>query len=112
MLLALLGTVLLALYVVPGGWGWALVAAAVGLTALELVLIRSTRAMPPRAGAKSMIGGNAVVVSRCDPVGRVRCGRESWRARCNPGTEADVGETVVIEAIESLTLIVSPTADG
>ena len=47
----------------------------------------------------------AEVVARCHPLGRVRVQGELWQARCDEG--ADVGDTVRIERIEGLTLIVA-----
>jgi membrane protein implicated in regulation of membrane protease activity len=96
----------LALYVVPGGWRYGLVGAALTLMAAEVVLIRSTRRIPLAVGAETMIGSRAVVISSCQPAGRVQLGRESWKARCPFGAEADVGDAVVIESVESTTLVV------
>jgi len=39
------------------------------------------------------------------PAGRVRFGVESWKARCAEG--ADVGERLLIDSVESVTLVVS-----
>jgi membrane protein implicated in regulation of membrane protease activity len=96
----------LAVYVVPGGWRYGLVGAALTLMAAEVVLIRSTRRIPLAVGAETMIGCRAVVISSCQPAGRVQLGRESWKARCTGG--ADVGDAVVIESVESTTLVVRP----
>ena len=107
-MLIVAGSVLLAVYVIPGGWGYALVAVAVLLLTGEGMLIRSTRRLPPAAGIETMIGARAVVVSGCRPAGRVWYGRESWKARCANGEELDVGEAVVIESVENMTLVVTP----
>jgi membrane protein implicated in regulation of membrane protease activity len=52
-----------------------------------------------------MIGEEAQVVAACRPLGEVRVQGELWRARCDEG--ADPGETVRIETIEGLTLVVA-----
>jgi membrane-bound serine protease (ClpP class) len=64
----------------------------------------------PAAGAETMIGKTAVVVSECRPNGQIRLGGELWEARCNEG--ADAGETVRVTALEDLTLIVERAAPG
>jgi membrane protein implicated in regulation of membrane protease activity len=111
MLIVVAPAMLLALYVIPGGWGYALVAVAVLLTTAEGVLIRSTRRIPLAAGVETMIGGRAVVVSNCRPVGRVRYRRESWRARCTDGVQADVGDIVVINSVDNTTLVIGPAPE-
>ena len=46
------------------------------------------------------------MITACKPYGKVRLSSERWNASCSQG--ADIGDTVVIDAIERLTLIVSP----
>jgi membrane-bound serine protease (ClpP class) len=53
-----------------------------------------------------MIGAHAEVVAACRPTGQVRIRGELWRARCEAG--ADVGETVRVDRLDRLTLVVSP----
>jgi membrane protein implicated in regulation of membrane protease activity len=88
-------------------WPWNLVAVLVGL-GIETVEItwglRLARRWRPKTGAEAMIGQTAEVVAPCRPVGQVRVQGELWEARCAEG--ADVGETVRIERIEGLTLVV------
>ena len=107
-MLLVIGSVLLALYVIPGAWGWALVAAAVALTVGETVLARATQRLPLVTGVEAMIGARAVVISSCRPSGRVRYRGESWKARCAQGAEADVGDEVTIVAVENMTLTIAP----
>jgi membrane-bound ClpP family serine protease len=96
---------LLALHVVGGALGLALLGAAVAFEAAEKgYLVWSTRRLPHAAGPEAMVGQQVMVVSACRPVGRVRFGRESWQALCAEG--ADVGQTLRIEAVERLTLVV------
>jgi membrane-bound ClpP family serine protease len=96
---------LLALHVVGGALGLSLLGAAVTFEAAEKgYLIWSTRRLPRAAGPEAMVGMPVTVVSACRPVGRVRFGRESWQALCAEG--ADVGETLRIQAVERLTLVV------
>jgi membrane-bound ClpP family serine protease len=66
---------------------------------------RSTRRIPIAVGREAMIGLPVTVVSPCQPEGRVQLLGERWQARCTAG--AGVGDTLVIEAVEQITLVVS-----
>ena len=105
MLVALLLAVLLAFFVLPWPWGLLAIAGGLAVETVELTWgLRLARRWKPSTGAEAMIGKEAEVVSRCRPLGEVRVQGELWQARCEEG--ADVGETVRIEAIEGLTLVV------
>jgi membrane protein implicated in regulation of membrane protease activity len=103
---ALTVAIVLALLFLP--WPWNLVTILGGL-AIEMGELAwglsLARRWKPRTGAEAMIGEEAMVVTACRPVGEVRVQGELWRARCDEG--ADAGETVRIERIEGLTLVVS-----
>jgi membrane protein implicated in regulation of membrane protease activity len=100
--------VLLAFFVVPGPWGIVLVASAIGWEILEKTFwFYRSKGIPVAVGPEAMIGQPVDVITACRPYGKVRLSSERWNASCSLG--ADVGETVIIEAIERLTLIVSPT---
>jgi membrane protein implicated in regulation of membrane protease activity len=104
---ALTVALVLALVFLP--WPWNLVAILGGLVVETGELawgLRLARRWKPKTGAEAMIGEEAEVVSACRPLGEVRAQGELWRARCDEG--ADVGETVRIERIEGLTLVVAP----
>ena len=103
----LVAAILLAIFVLPRGWG--VVAIAVGL-AIELAeawfwywLSRRRR---PAVGMEAMIGTRAKVVTPCRPRGRVRVQGELWQAECEPG--ADPGDEVDIVGFEGLRLLVTP----
>jgi membrane-bound serine protease (ClpP class) len=107
--LALLIAILLAVLVLPWPWSVLAVVGGVLVEAVELTWgLRLARRWKPRTGAEAMIGEEAQVVTACRPLGQVRVQGELWQARCEEG--ADVGETVRIEAIEGLTLVVRPVA--
>jgi len=98
---------LLVFHVGPRSWMVALLAAAMVFELAEKgLLVWYTRRIPVAAGAEAMIGRPVTVLSACRPAGRVRFGGESWKARCAQG--AGVGERLVIDAVESVTLVVSP----
>jgi membrane protein implicated in regulation of membrane protease activity len=106
--MALTVAIILALF---APWPWNLIAVLAGL-AIETVELtwglRLARRWRPQTGAEAMIGQVAEVVAPCHPTGQVRVQGELWEARCIEG--ADVGESVRIERIEGLTLVVAPLA--
>jgi membrane protein implicated in regulation of membrane protease activity len=59
-------------------------------------------------GAQTLVGREAVVVRALDPSGQVTIDGERWQA--HSAVAAPVGATVVIEAIEGLTLEVRAQA--
>jgi membrane protein implicated in regulation of membrane protease activity len=96
---------LFALHVVPELWGVALVVGAIAFEVAEKGFwVRYTRRIPLAVGPEAMIGRPVTVVSACRPTGRVRFGSESWSARCPEG--AGVGESLVIDSVEKVTLVV------
>jgi membrane-bound serine protease (ClpP class) len=105
--MALTAAIILAFF---APWPWNLVAILVGLgiETVELTWgLRLARRWRPQTGAEAMIGQVAEVVAPCHPTGQVRVQGELWEARCDEG--ADVGETVRIERLDGLTLVVVPT---
>jgi membrane-bound serine protease (ClpP class) len=105
--LLFVAAVALAVFVVPQPWGLLLVAAAAVVELAESWFwIRLSRRWHIRAGAETLIGATAQVVSECRPLGQVRVQGERWRARCDAG--AAVGETVRIVGRDGLTLLVDP----
>jgi membrane protein implicated in regulation of membrane protease activity len=69
---------------------------------------RLARRWRPKTGAEAMIGKRAEVVSRLHPTGQVHINGELWEARST--AEAAVGETVIVRAMEGLTLLVEPAS--
>ena len=65
---------------------------------------RLDRRTKPTTGAEAMIGETGEVVQACRPTGMVQLRGELWEARCEEG--ADVGETVRVESLDGLTLVV------
>lgn len=103
--------VLLALFVVPSPWGMVLVVSAMAWEILEKAFwFQRTRRIPVAVGPEAMIGQPVAVIAACRPDGKVRLSSERWNASCSQG--ADVGDTVIVEAVERLTLIVSSTWRG
>jgi membrane protein implicated in regulation of membrane protease activity len=108
---ALILAIVLAFVFVPWPWNLLLIFGGLTVESVELAWgLRLARRWKPKTGAEAMIGEEAEVVAACHPVGDVRVQGELWRARCEDG--ADVGETVRIESIDGLTLVVARTSPG
>jgi membrane protein implicated in regulation of membrane protease activity len=103
----LLGAALfLAIVVLPAPWGIVVVSCAIAWEVAEKAFwLRWSKRIPVAVGPEAMIGLPVTVVSPCSPVGRVQLFGERWQARCEEG--ADVGERLVIEAVEDITLVVA-----
>jgi membrane protein implicated in regulation of membrane protease activity len=105
--MALTIAIILALLFAPWPWSLIVVLAGLGIEVVELTWgLRLARRWRPQTGAEAMIGQTAEVVVRCHPTGQVRVHGELWTAQCAEG--ADVGESVRIERVEGLTLVVVP----
>ena len=99
----LVGLVLVLL--LPSPWNVVALLACIALFFGELAFWnRTVRRHRKRAGAETLIGQAATVVTACQPSGQVRLGGETWDARCDKG--ADPGDEVVVRARDGLTLIV------
>jgi membrane-bound ClpP family serine protease len=105
-MLVVVGAIVLALFLVPAPWGLILVGAAIIWEIAEkLFWFRYTKRIPIAVGREAMIGLPVTVIAPCRPEGRVQLFGERWTARCSAG--ASVGDTLVIEAVEQITLVVS-----
>jgi membrane protein implicated in regulation of membrane protease activity len=103
--------VMLALFVMPAPWGFVLVVSAIAWEILEKTFwFYRTKRIPVAVGPEAMIGQSVSVIAACRPHGKVRLSNERWNASCGEG--ANVGDTVIVQAVERLTLIVSSTQPG
>lgn len=91
--------------------------ALIALGALSLVsfyfiarkVVAAHRDQPVRTGSEELIGAIAEVRSQLDPEGQVWVEGALWRARLAGDEEpAQLGDRVRIDAVEGLTLMVSP----
>lgn len=104
--------VLAAIFWLPSPWGVIAVAAAVVLDLAELAVgFWYTRRRRPQTGAEALPGAIGRVVSRCDPVGRVRLAGELWQARSEVTVEPG-DEVRVLRVDGELTLHVEPADRG
>jgi membrane-bound serine protease (ClpP class) len=107
----LVGALVLAVLVLPPGWGIALVVIAMAIEVAEVGFwIRFLRRYRVRTGVEGLIGASAEVIETCDPTGRVRLRGELWRARCT--SRAEVGDRVTITGVDGLTLEVERNGKG
>ncbi len=108
----LVGAILLALFVLPPGWGIAAVALGIVIEVAEVGFwVRFLRRYRVRTGVEGLIGTTGEVIETCDPRGRVRLRGEIWHARC--ASRAEVGERVTVTGVDGLTLEVeTPRKQG
>jgi len=106
----LVGAIALALFVLPPGWGIALVVIAAAIEVAEVGFwIRFLRRYRIATGKEALIGTSAEVIEACRPRGRVRFRGEIWHAECDAG--AEVGRRVRVIAVHGLTLHVEPESE-
>ena len=102
----LIGSILLAVYVVPMPWSILVVIVGlvveVGETAFWWWLSHRRK---PKVGVEMLVGAQATVITPCRPQGQVRVAGELWRARCDEG--ADPGDEVRVLAVDGLALVVA-----
>ena len=110
-MLKIAGALLLALFVVPAPWGIVLIGSAIVAEVAETAFwLRYTKRNPPAVGREALIGRPVEVVAPCQPAGKVRLWSERWNAHCTEG--AAVGDTVIVDAVDELTLVVRQPASG
>jgi len=104
-MLLIITAMIVALVVAPAPWGLLLVGGAIMWEIAEKVFwLRYTKRIPIAVGREAMIGLPVTVLTPCRPDGRVQLLGERWAARCIAG--ASVGDTLVIEAVDQITLVV------
>jgi membrane protein implicated in regulation of membrane protease activity len=107
MYVLLVVSLLLAVFVLDEPWSWIVVLVGGTLEVGESWLyVWWSQRRRPTVGVEALVGRHAVVAAECRPEGQVRVAGELWRARCQPGVSA--GETVVVSAVDGLTLVVEP----
>jgi membrane protein implicated in regulation of membrane protease activity len=107
--------ILLAIFLVPSPWSIVVLVMACVLEVGEIAVLRHWskrigRRTKATTGAEAMEGKVAEVTQDCRPTGMVRLDGELWEARCEAG--ASRGDSVVVERLDGLTLVVSPTTEA
>jgi membrane-bound serine protease (ClpP class) len=75
-------------------------------------VVRSTWHLPKRAGTEEMVGGEGEARSSIDPTGQAFMRGTLWAARLADGVSpVRVGDRVIVEAVDGLTLVVRPVAE-
>ena len=100
---------LLAIFFLPSPWGIVLVVVAgiVDLTEVGIGLWWSRR-RKAAVGASALVGATGIAMGDLWPQGQVKVNGELWRARCDGG--CDAGTSVVVRAVDGLTLEVEPAS--
>ncbi len=76
-------------------------------------VIEAHREQPVRTGAEELVGAVGEARGTLDPEGQVWVGGTYWSARlADRGGSARLGDRVRVEAVEGLTLVVSPEPQG
>jgi membrane-bound serine protease (ClpP class) len=98
---------LLAIFVLPAPWGvvTVVVAAVIDIAEVAVGLWWSKR-RKAAVGGDALVGATGVAVGELWPDGQVKVNGEIWRARCDEG--CDAGTSVVVRAVNGLTLEVEP----
>ena len=74
-----------------------------------------TKEQPPGIGADRFIGEECVVlekINNLDDTGRVRMGKEEWRAESDSGDEIKAGIRVTVVRLSGTHLVVKPIEQG
>jgi membrane protein implicated in regulation of membrane protease activity len=97
----------LAIFVLPSPWGVVVVVVAgvIDVTEVAVGLWWSKR-RKATVGTDALVGTTGVAVGDLWPEGQVKVNGEIWRARCDGG--CDAGTSVIVRAIDGLTLQVEP----
>jgi membrane-bound serine protease (ClpP class) len=98
---------LLAVFLLPSPWGFVVVAIALVVDVIEVTVgLWYSKRRRSTVGTDALVGVTGVAVGELVPEGQVRVNGEIWRARCEVG--CDAGATIVVRAVEGLTLEVEP----
>jgi membrane protein implicated in regulation of membrane protease activity len=74
-----------------------------------------TKEQPPGIGADRFIGEECVVlenINNLDDTGRVRMGKEEWRAESDGGDQIETGTKVTVVRLSGTHLVVKPIEQG
>jgi membrane protein implicated in regulation of membrane protease activity len=102
-----------------GNTVWQLVVFVVASFLLFLVSRRFaqkvTKEQPPGVGADRFVGQECVVLEKIvnvDDIGRVRMGKEEWRAESDNGDPIEAGTKVTVTRLSGTHLVVKPVEEG
>jgi membrane-bound serine protease (ClpP class) len=98
--------ILASVFFLDGAWRFVVIGAAAAIEVAELSIWLRWRGRKAQMGAEAMVGTVGVAATDCKPEGQVKVKGQLWNARCPAGVEE--GDTVVVDRVEGLRLIVSP----
>ena len=109
-MILLLAILLVIVASIASPWGLIVILVACVLEVGEIAFLRRwarrlDRRTKATTGEEAMIGAEAEVVEACRPIGTVHINGELWQARCDAG--ADAGQTVHVQSIDGLMLVVA-----
>jgi len=97
----------LAIFVLPSPWGVITLVVALAIDLVEVgVGLWYSKRRRASVGTETLVGATGVALDELLPEGQVRVNGEIWRARCEAG--CDAGASVVVRAVNGLTLEVEP----
>jgi membrane protein implicated in regulation of membrane protease activity len=103
----LLIALVLAIFFLPSPWGVVVVAVAGVIDVTEVVVgLWWSKRRKAAVGGGALVGATGVAMGDLWPEGQVKVNGEIWRARCEGG--CDAGTSVIVRAIDGLTLRVEP----
>jgi membrane-bound serine protease (ClpP class) len=103
----LLIALLLAIFVLPSPWGVVAVVVAGVIDVAEVAVgLWWSKRRKAAIGGNTLVGATGVAIGDLWPEGQVKVNGEIWRARCEGG--CDAGTSVIVRAIDGLTLRVEP----
>jgi len=98
---------LLAIFVLPSPWGVIAIVIALVVDLIEVTVgLWYSKRRRASVGTETLVGATGVALDELLPEGQVRVNGEIWRARCEAG--CDAGASVVVRAVNGLTLEVEP----
>ena len=107
--MVLIVTLVLAFVYLPWPWSGAAIALAAAWEVSGAVLsIRYSRRGRAQVGVETLVGATASVITPLVPDGQVRVNGEIWQA--HSVRDVRVGETVLVSAVNGLTLEVEPVS--
>ena len=107
----------LAMFGLGGSWQWGAFAIVSGVLFVlsRRFAERFTRKQPPGIGADRFVDKKGVVLEEVDNVkntGRIRIGKEEWRAESDTGEVIPAGETVEIIRLVGVHMVVKISKEG
>ena len=96
----------IAFWLLDPPWRYIVILLLAGWEVFEIWLFLHLRRLRSITGREAIAGTKGTALTDCRPAGQVRIKGQIWKARCRQGVDA--GEEIVVDAVDGLTLEVSP----